>query len=151
MTGWRIGWMIVPPSILSRLACLIEYNTSCIPEFVQRAAAIALPEGEAEVAHFRSELSASRQYLLRGLRALPGVEVPESDGSMYLFLRIAGHPDSLQMAKLLVQKAKLGLAPGRAFGPEGEGWLRWCYAADSTRLHRGLERLASFLNNSSPQ
>jgi aspartate/methionine/tyrosine aminotransferase len=147
MTGWRVGWMIVPPSLLPNLSTLIEYNTSCIPEFVQRAAKVALQYGEADVACLRSELIAAREYLIKGLRALPGIEVPESDGAMYVFLRVAGYTDSLQLAKLLVAKAGLGLAPGRAFGPEGEGWLRWCYAADLKKLHLGLERLAAFLAN----
>ena len=145
MTGWRVGWMVVPPSILPRLSPLIEYNTSCIPEFVQRAAALALQQGEPEVARLRSELRAAREYVLNGLRALPGIEVPETDGGMYAFLRLAGHSDSLQLAKLLVEKAGLGLAPGRAFGPEAEGWLRWCYAAEHEKLQLGLERLGSFL------
>jgi aspartate/methionine/tyrosine aminotransferase len=148
MTGWRVGWMIVPPSILPKLACLIEYNTSCIPEFVQRAATVALQRGEAGIASLRAELIAARQYLINGLRALPGIEVPEADGAMYAFLRIAGYKDSLQLAKLLVEEAGLGLAPGRAFGPEGEGWLRWCYSADLKKLHLGLERLAAFLAKS---
>jgi aspartate/methionine/tyrosine aminotransferase len=65
---------------------------------------------------------------------------------MYVFLWIAGYADSLQLAKLLVEEAGLGLAPGRAFGPEGEGWLRWCYSADLKKLHLGLERLAAFLS-----
>jgi aspartate/methionine/tyrosine aminotransferase len=145
MTGWRVGWMVVPPSIVPRLAPLIEYNTSCIPEFVQRAATTALQNGEADIARLRSELMAARQYLSQGLRALPGIEVPDSDGGMYVFLRLAGYSDSLQLAKLLVQEANLGLAPGRAFGPEAEGWLRWCYAADLEKLQLGLHRLAAFL------
>lgn len=145
MTGWRAGWMVVPPKVLRHLTPLIEYNTSCIPEFVQRAAAAALQHGEADVARLRAQLIAARQYLIEGLRALPGIEVPESDGAIYAFLRIAGYADSLTLAKLLVEKAGLGLAPGRAFGPEGEGWLRWCYAADLNKLRLGLERLAGFL------
>jgi aspartate/methionine/tyrosine aminotransferase len=147
MTGWRVGWMVVPPSVVAQLACLIEYNTSCIPEFVQRAAAAALQHGETHVASLRAELIAARQYLISKLRDLPGIEVPESDGAMYIFLRMAGYADSLQLAKLLVEKAGLGLAPGRAFGPEGEGWLRWCYSADLQKLRLGVERLATFLAN----
>ncbi len=145
MTGWRIGWMVVPPGVVRYLAPLIEYNTSCIPEFVQRAAAAALRDGEADVARLRAELIEARRYLIGGLRALPGIEVPDSEGAMYAFLRMQGHTDSLQLAKRLVEEAGLGLAPGRAFGPEGEGWLRWCYSASLERLRLGLERLAGFL------
>ena len=145
MTGWRVGWMVVPPGVVRYLAPLIEYNTSCIPEFVQRAAAIAMRDGEADVARLRAELIEARGYLIGGLRALPGIEVPESEGAMYAFLRMRGHTDSLRLAKRLVEEAGLGLAPGRAFGPEGEGWLRWCYSASLERLRLGLERLAGFL------
>jgi aspartate/methionine/tyrosine aminotransferase len=147
MTGWRVGWMVVPPQVLPHLTPLIEYNTSCIPEFVQRAATVALQNGEPEVASLRAELIAARRYLVDALRALPGIDVPESDGAMYAFLRVEGYTDSLQLAKLLVEKAGLGLAPGRAFGPEGEGWLRWCFAAELKKLEIGVQRLAKFLKN----
>ena len=65
--------------------------------------------------------------------SFPRLEVPEADGAMYLFLRVTGQEDSLRLAKQLIEEVGLGLAPGRAFGPEGEGWLRWCYAADVGR------------------
>ena len=65
---------------------------------------------------------------------------------MYAFFRIAGHTDSLALAKRLVVEAGLGLAPGAAFGDEAEGWLRWCFASnDPMRLAQGVERLAKFL------
>ena len=65
---------------------------------------------------------------------------------MYAFFRVDGQPDSLSFAKHLVATHGLGLAPGAAFGPEGEGWLRWCFASkDLTRLDRGLQRLADAL------
>ena len=64
---------------------------------------------------------------------------------MYAFFRIAGHDDSLALAKRLVTEAGLGLAPGAAFGDEGEGWLRWCFAShDPARLTVGVERLKRF-------
>ena len=65
---------------------------------------------------------------------------------MYLFLRVAGQTDSLRLAKRLIDEVGLGLAPGRAFGPEGEGWLRWCFAAEWTKVESGIERLAKFLS-----
>ena len=65
---------------------------------------------------------------------------------MYAFFRIDGLPDDMAVAKALVARHGLGLAPGSAFGPEGEGWLRWCYAAQPERIAMGLERLAAFLD-----
>jgi len=148
MTGWRVGWMVVPPAILSDLASLLEYNVSCVPEFSQRAGAVALQHGEPYVLQLRAELAHTKKRLVAALRQLPQLEVPEADGAMYLFLRVAGQMDSLHLAKQLIDEVGLGLAPGRAFGPEGEGWLRWCYAAEWKKIESGIERLARFLRNS---
>jgi aspartate aminotransferase len=146
MTGWRVGWMVVPPAILSDLASLLEYNVSCVPEFSQRAGAIALQQGEPYVLQLRAQLAYTKQRLITALRQLPRLEVPDADGAMYLFLRVSGQTDSLHLAKQLIDEVGLGLAPGRAFGPEGEGWLRWCYAAEWTKVESGIERLARFLS-----
>jgi aspartate aminotransferase len=145
MTGWRIGWIVAPEPVIADLTKVIEYNTSCILEPVQRAATIALQKGEDEVARLRAHLRRTRQVLVDGLKALPGTIVPEAGGAMYVFFRIEGQGDSVALAKRLVAEAGLGLAPGAAFGPEGEGWLRWCHAVAEPRLREGLDRLAGFL------
>ncbi len=145
MTGWRLGWLTAPEPLVERLGVLLEYNTSCAPDFIQAAAITALEEGEADVVALRTELVHARDHLITRLRALPGVEAPQPAGAMYAFFRLAGCEDSLAMAKRLVSEAALGLAPGAAFGEGGEGWLRWCFAAPPAKLDRGLERLETFL------
>lgn len=145
MTGWRAGWLAVPDTLMEDLGKIIEYNTSCILEPVQRAAAVAIQQGEPEVARLRAHLRATRQLLVDELTALPGVIVPEAGGAMYVFFRIEGQGDTLALAKRLVEEAGLGLAPGGAFGPEGEGWLRWCHATSPDRLREGVKRLKAFL------
>ena len=64
---------------------------------------------------------------------------------MYLFFRLPGAQNSLELCKALVRDAGLGLAPGSAFGPQGEGFVRWCYACDPARLDAGVARLAHYL------
>ena len=145
MTGWRLGWMVAPASLEPDLAKLLEYNTSCAPDFVQAAAITALDEGEPFIAEVRTGLVARRARLMAGLTALPGVEATSPDGGMYVMLRVEGEPDSLALAKRLIDEAALGLAPGSAFGPEGEGWLRWCFAVSEPALDEGVERLESWL------
>lgn len=145
MTGWRLGWMVVPPSLMDGLGVLIEYNTSCAPDFVQEGARVAVEQGEAVVTELRAELTAARDQVIGGLRAMPGVEAPSPDGGLYAFFRVEGCTDSLALAKALIAEASLGLAPGAAFGPEGEGWLRWCFAARSEKNAAGLARLAGYL------
>lgn len=145
MTGWRAGWIVVPEPLMADLGKIIEYNTSCIFEPTQRAATVALRQGEPEVAALRARLTATRTQLVEALRAIPGVEVPDAGGAMYVFFRIAGHDDTVALAKQMVQEAGLGLAPGAAFGPEGNGWLRWCHAVAPERLDEGVARLRRFL------
>ncbi len=146
MTGWRLGWLVVPPALLDAVGKLIEFNTSCAPTFVQRAGLAALAGAGEFVPGLIGRLRACRDTLLPQLAALPGVGVVVPEGGMYAFFRIEGHDDSLTLAKRLVAEAGLGLAPGAAFGDEAEGWLRWCFASrDPQRLTLGVERLARFL------
>ncbi len=146
MTGWRLGWLVMPPSMTPHMGKLVEFNTSCVSVFTQRAGIAAL-QHEAEitprvVAHMR----ACRDTLVTLLQALPGVDVSSAKGGMYAFFRLAGQGDSLEVAKRLVAEAGLGLAPGNAFGDEAQGWLRWCFASqDPQRLVLGVNRLKNWL------
>ena len=146
MTGWRLGWMVVPDGVVAQVGKLIEFNTSCAPEFVQHGGLAALALGDTFVDGLVQRLRTCRDLLLSQLRQLPGVTVTVPDGGLYAFLRVEGQHDSLTLAKRLVAEQGLGLAPGIAFGPEGEGWLRWCFASrEPERLVRGVERLAKAL------
>jgi aspartate/methionine/tyrosine aminotransferase len=145
MTGWRVGWLVAPEAIVRDLAKIIEYNTSCVFEPAQRAALVALKDGEGEIARLRGHLRTTRATLVDALAAMPGFTVPDAGGAMYVFFRIDGHSDSMSLAKRLVDEAGLGLAPGAAFGPEGQGWLRWCHAVTDQRLLEGIERLGKFM------
>jgi aspartate/methionine/tyrosine aminotransferase len=145
MTGWRLGWMVLPPSLIESMGVVVEYNTSCAPDFIQTGAIAALSQGEESVAALRAELRASRDQVVDALRQMPGVEAPEPEGGMYAFFRIEGCTDSLALAKQLIEEVALGLAPGAAFGDDGEGWLRWCFAHRPEKNAEGLARLAQFL------
>jgi aspartate/methionine/tyrosine aminotransferase len=142
MTGWRLGSLVAPPALVEHLGKLIEFNTSCAPVFVQRAGLAALAEAPRSVPALQARLRACRDTLIGALRTLPRVEVACPVGAMYAFLRVEGEADSLALAKRLVAEQGLGLAPGSAFGDEGEGWLRWCFASrQPERLLQGVERL----------
>jgi aspartate/methionine/tyrosine aminotransferase len=144
MTGFRLGWIVAPPALMPDLGKLIEYNTSCSPVFVQRAGIAAVDKGEAWIARTRARLAAARDLLVAELAGLPGIDVAPPPGAMYVFFRVAGLTDSLAYCKRVVRDAHLGLAPGRAFGPEGEGFVRWCFAADTARIAEGVARFARF-------
>jgi len=77
---------------------------------------------------------------------MPDIEVQSPNGGMYAFFKINGHQDTLNTAKRLVHEAGVGLAPGEAFAPQAQGWLRWCFASrDPQRLVLGTQRLQAWL------
>ena len=146
MTGWRLGYLVMPATMTQPLGKLIEFNTSCAPVFVQRAAAVALAQTDTITPRIVAHLRQCRDTLVPLLQALPGVTTSAAPGGMYAFLRVNGFDDSLQLAKRLVLEAGVGLAPGAAFAPEAEGWLRWCFASkDLARLEQGVQRLRDWL------
>ncbi len=150
MTGWRLGWLVLPRSATTHMGKLIEFNTSCAPVFIQRAGVVALERTDEVTPQVVSHLKTCRDTLIPLLQAVPGVQVAPARGGMYAFFRLDGHGDSFDTAKRLVVEAGLGLAPGNAFSsdpsPELQGWLRWCFASqDLGRLHEGVGRLAAWL------
>lgn len=146
MTGWRLGWLVTPMALIGDLGKLIEFNTSCAPTFIQKAGLIAVETGEPDLAAFRQRLVAGRETLLTALQTIPGITAGIPDGAMYAFFRLEGTRDSVALAQALVKTAGLGLAPGSAFGPEGEGWLRWCFARPPALLLEGVDRLKKGLH-----
>ena len=145
MTGWRMGWLVAPPALGVQIGKLIEYNTSCVPEFVQRAGLAAVQAGEQVVRRTVERYRRARDFLIPRLNEIPRVEAALPPGAMYAFFRVEGMTDSVAFCKQLVADVGLGLAPGVGFGPEGEGFVRWCFASSVERLDEGVARLRSAL------
>ena len=153
MTGWRLGWMVMPPPMTAQIGKLIEFNTSCAPVFVQRAGLAAIERTQDVTPGVVAHLKTCRDTLIPLLQAMPGVQVAPAKGGMYAFFRLEDQTrfaDSLAVAKRLVLEAGLGLAPGNAFmvnpGADVQGWLRWCFASqDLDRLGQGAQRLDRWL------
>ena len=147
MTGWRLGWLVMPPEMTQHMGKLIEFNTSCVSVFVQRAGLVALKRADEVTPRVVSHLRLCRDTLADALSGVDPIEFALPDGGMYLFLRLPEGMDDFQIAKRLVQEAGLGLAPGSAFAPEAQGWLRWCFASkELDRLRLGAERLDRWLS-----
>ena len=141
MTGWRLGWITGPAGLIADVGKIIEYNTSCAQMFVQRAGVAAVTQGDTVTHGFVARLKAARDFLHRELASIDGIEAVAPPGAMYAFFRVRGISDSLAFCKRLVSEHGLGVAPGAAFGPEGEGFVRWCFAASEERLAEGVRRL----------
>jgi aspartate/methionine/tyrosine aminotransferase len=144
MTGWRVGWLVARADLAGKAAELNEFIISHAASFSQRAAEIALRDGEPELLSMLTRLRDNRDFCLAALRAMPGFTVPSPEGAFYLFPRVAGLTDSFGFCRRLLEETRVGLAPGIAFGEGGEGSLRICYAAERSILEPALDRLSGF-------
>ena len=152
MTGWRLGWLVMPAAMTHHMGKLIEFNTSCASVFTQRAGVVALQNTADITPRVVAHLKACRDTLVPLLQAIPGVQLAPAKGGMYAFFKLEGHPDAVTTAKRLVTEAGLGLAPGEAFAPEAAGWLRWCFASkDLDRLRQGVDRLKAWMAQQDPK
>ena len=145
MTGWRLGWLTHPVAVGRYIANLVEFNTSGTPAFLQHAGVTAVREGEGLVASMVERCRQGRTVIGRCLADLPRVRYSPPDAAFYAFFAVDGMTNSLDFAKRLVHEAGVGLAPGTAFGPEGEGFLRLCFARAPETLEAAAERLARAL------
>jgi len=145
MTGWRMGWLITPPSFLPTLGRLIEFNTSGSPHFQQFACVTAIRDGEDYVRDTVERCRRGGEVVYQRLAALPRVHMAKPQGAFYAFFRVEGLKDSMAFAKRLLQETNVGLSPGSAFGPGGEGHMRLCFAASTERLSAAMDRLEPVL------
>jgi aspartate aminotransferase len=144
MTGWRLGWLVVPEGTRDDLAELIEVTHSGVAPFIQRGGLAAIADPTALLG-FRAHCAEGREIFRQQVAGLPGVTYASPDGAFYAFLKVAGVRDTVALAQDLVIHHKVAVAPGSAFGESGEGWLRVCFAIAPDRLSRAVSRLAQGL------
>lgn len=147
MTGWRLGWLVGRRDVASRASDLNEFVISHAPAMAQKAGEIALREGEEILQKMVQRLRNNLSFCQKNLREIPGITLPETSGSFYLFPKIDGLTDSFGFCKDLLIKTKVGLAPGSAFGKGGEGSVRLCYAAKKEVLKEAIERINDYLEH----
>ncbi|HEY7901136.1 MAG TPA: pyridoxal phosphate-dependent aminotransferase [Caulobacteraceae bacterium] len=142
MTGWRIGWITHPPSLGPTLAMITQYSNSGVATFIQHAAVAAVQDGEPFVAKFRDYCEAGMAIVCDALDALPRVRMgARPKAGMYAFFRVDGLPDARAACLDILQKTRVGLAPGAFFGPGSESYFRICICRSPSSLHEAMERL----------
>jgi len=145
MTGWRMGWMALHPSLGQVVENLIQYSTSGVAQFMQRAGVVAIEKGEdfvhSQIARARKSRDIACDILGRTGRCR--FAVPQ--GAFYLFFRVDGETDTRKLVFRLIDEAQVGLAPGTSFGPGGEHFLRVCYARDPDQVADAMTRVAKVL------
>jgi aspartate/methionine/tyrosine aminotransferase len=147
MTGWRMGWLIYPTGLSTVFDNLSQYNTTSVSTFSQHAAVAALDRGDDFVKSLVRRSARGRQIICSRLDRLPNVRVFWPQGAFYFFFSVRSMNGSMDMARRILKEAKVGVAPGSAFGPGGENFLRICFAVSQELIQEGAERLDAFLGN----
>ena len=141
MTGWRLGWITSPGPLGEEIAKLVQFNLSGSPAFLQHGALAAIKHGDSFIQQMVDRCRAGGELTFQRLSALPQVKLARPEAAFYAFFSIDGINDSLAFCKRLVHENKVGIAPGVAFGPGGEGYFRLCFATGTDRLSVALDRL----------
>jgi len=142
MTGWRLGYGVMPPALAEHVARLMVNSNSCTASFVQLAGIAALQGDQAPVARMVAEFKRRRDLLVDGLNRLPGVRCARPRGAFYVFPNITGtRRPSAEVAERLLTEAGVAALSGAAFGAHGEGYLRFSYANSESNLRLALERM----------
>jgi aspartate aminotransferase len=147
MTGWRLGWMVHPPSLGPTLAMLTQYTTSGVTTFLQHAGVAAIREGEPFVGSMRAYCEAGMGIVCDALERSPRVRMgPRPKAGMYTFFEVDGMPDARQACLDILAATGVGLAPGTFFGPGSEGYLRACVCRAPDVLSQAMQRLTPALS-----
>lgn len=145
MSGWRIGYLVVPEKLIGSLAGVQDALLNCLNNTAQYAALFALEHPELEQ-EFHHTIKASRDYAMELIQPLVNANIVEyckPDGGFFLFLKTE-YEDTTDLCMSILHKAKVGIIPGPTFGPTGSSFMRICYARDKEVLHEGIKRLNSY-------
>jgi aspartate/methionine/tyrosine aminotransferase len=125
----------------------VEFVTSNPAAMIQQAGIVALRDGETYITELRAQYALRREQVMRAISALPGVSLPSPQGAFYAFPRIDAASDSAAFTAELVRETGVALAPGVAFGRDGEGYIRVCFASTEATLAEALSRLRNFVTS----
>ncbi|MCE7030515.1 pyridoxal phosphate-dependent aminotransferase [Jiella avicenniae] len=145
MTGWRVGWIETSPALGQVVENLIQYSNSGVAAFMQRGAIAALTRGEEFVENQVARAETARDIFCDILTATNKVELSPPDGAFYAFFKIDGVTDTRAAAFRIVDEAKVAIAPGTAFGPEGTPFLRACFHRRLDEVEAAAHRLAEWI------
>lgn len=147
MTGWRMGWIHAPLALKQTLGNLIQYSTSGVAPFMQRAGVVAINDGEWFVRSMIARAREGRDIVSAALAGRNRVTFAPPDGAFYAFFKVAGLESSREASHKLIDEAGVGTAPGTAFGANAEGYVRVCFLRSSDSLAEAMRRIVNYLDS----
>jgi len=146
MTGWRLGFGIMPEALAERVSLLLTHSIGCTATFTQYAGLEALTGSQEQVEAVVAEYEKRRDVLVAGLNAIPGVRCHTPQGAFYVFPNVSSFGRaSTWLANYLLEEAGVAVLPGTAFGDAGEGYLRLCFANSMENIRIALGRISTAL------
>jgi aspartate/methionine/tyrosine aminotransferase len=146
MTGWRLGFGIMPRPLAAKVDLLLTHSVGCTATFTQFAGLEAVLGPQDRVQAVVAEFRRRRDLIVEGLNSIPGVRCPTPQGAFYAFPNVQafGH-SSAELADYLLEEAGVAVLPGTAFGRNGEGYLRLTYANSLDNIQRALDSMSAAL------
>jgi len=142
MTGWRLGYAVVPPHIVEPLELLVINTYTCVAEFTQYAAIEALRDTTGATPRMVKQFAARREQFVRELNQVPGFRCPAPDGAFYAWVNITGTGlTAEEVCRVMLEEAGVAAIPGAAFGPSGRDFVRFSFASSNATLHEAVERI----------
>ena len=146
MTGWRLGFGIMPEPLAERVGLLLTHSIGCTATFTQLAGVEGLTGPQDQVEAVMTEYQRRRDVLVAGLNGIPGLSCRVPQGAFYAFPNVSAFGRTSDwMANYLLEEAGVAVLPGTAFGEGGEGYLRLCFANSMENIRIALERIAEAL------
>ncbi len=141
MTGWRLGWLTAPASLVDALGRLQEHTITCLPVFVQKGGLAALQGSQTFIEKMRKQLKRKRDMIYKRLSSMDGIECHKPEGTFYIFPRFDFDIGSERLAEHILNRVGVLVVPGRVFGRMGEHHIRLAYARSNESIEEGLRRL----------
>jgi aspartate/methionine/tyrosine aminotransferase len=146
MTGWRLGFGIMPQPLAEKMDLLLTHSVGCTATFTQFAGLEAIRGPQEQVDAVVAEFRQRRDLIVSGLNSIPGVRCPTPQGAFYAFPNVqAFGRSSTDLADMLLEEAGVAVLPGTAFGRNGAGYLRLSYANSMGNIEKALDRMAHVL------
>jgi aspartate/methionine/tyrosine aminotransferase len=142
MTGWRLGAVIGPPSVIEKMRLLLETTSSCVPPFIQKAGIEAIEGEQTSQKNMYVEYEKRRDLIVNGINSIPELTCVAPGGAFYVFVNIKKTGmTSETFCEYVLEDSGVAMLPGTSFGQFGEGFIRICYAVGQNEIKDALERI----------